>query len=169
MQRFLDAASDRSDMQSSRGLIFEPYGVKVLSVGGTFQMRVVGGKAVAPFTNVHGVSLLDAGSGGWSLTIMSRAPITYFDRSVGASDVDSLAAAIAQVDWDNSRSTMFLYPSWHEFPAIDALRLPDLLFQVCVGWHYGSKTIDCTGFAWMLALPTNELYGVSEVRYPDLG
>ena len=133
MLRFTDIAGIGSNWEAFMRLAFEPISLKILSAGGTFRMHFMGGKAVAPFTNVHGVSLLDVGSGRWSLT-MSRAPIRYFDRSVRASDAASLAAAVAEVDWDKSRSTMFLYPSCHESPAaISTLRLPNLLFQVSVG------------------------------------
>ena len=129
MRQFMDVTRDRPDWQGARGLVFETLSMKVLSSGGTFRIFFVGGKAVKPFTNVHGLSLLDIGSGMWDLT-MSRAPIMSFDRSGGMSDVDSLTAAISKADWNSSQGSVLLYPSWREFPAIDAARLPAVMFQV---------------------------------------
>ena len=132
MRRFIDTTGDRSDWQWAKGLVFEPFSMKVLSAGGIFRILFVGGKAAQPFTNLHGVSLseTDAGSGMWNLT-MSPAPIMSFGRSgEGATDAESLAAAITMVDWNGSPSPVFLYPSWHEFPAINTARLPAFMFQV---------------------------------------
>ena len=132
MRRFLDATSGRSDWQGAKGLVFEPFSLKLLSAGGAFGITFVGGQPAQPCDDVHGVSLEPiAGSAGmWALTL-TQAPISAFGRSSGvASGADSLAAAIAQIDWSGPPSPVFLYPSWHEFPAIDAVRLPNLLFQV---------------------------------------
>ena len=130
MRRFLDATCGRADWQGAKGLVFEPFCLKVLSAGGTFRIRFVGGQEVQPCDHVHGVSLEPIGSGMWDLTL-TPTPIRAFDRSnEGASDVDALAVAIAEVNWSSAPNPVFLYPSWHEFPAIDTARLPALLFQV---------------------------------------
>ena len=129
MRRFLDATSGRSDWQGAKGLFFEPFSIKVLSAGGIFRILFVGGQAPQPCDDVHGVSLKPVGSDMWDLTL-TPAPIRAFDQSRGASDAESLAAAIAEVNWSGAPSPVFLYPSWHEFPVIDTARLPALLFQV---------------------------------------
>lgn len=138
MRRFLDATSGRADWQGAKGLVFEPFSLKVLSAGGTFRILFLGGQAAQPCKDVYGVSLKPtAGSDMWDLTL-TQAPIRAFDRSRGgASDADSLAAAIADVNWSSAPSPIFLYPSWHEFPAIDTARLPALLFQVGIIKYMG--------------------------------